>query len=509
MIRHSRLLLTALLTGLLLWAPLPFGGVTPWALASLQVLAFAALALAALAAHPAELRPVLLPAGALAGIALLGFLQSLAWPAALAALLSPGHAELSRRAAALSGAPVDVVRLSLAPAASRSAALVWAAVAAALLAGAAAGLRRSHRRWLAGAVLAGGIFQVLFGARDQFLRSRTLWGVEIPASPRLHGTFVNPNHVAVYLELGLAIAFAWGWWAARRVRDERQIERRILLLAGPCLVWLTLFIGLALSGSRGGLIAAVAGVTAQGIMAAGARRHWRWAFLGLGAAAVGLGVVVATIGLQGGGGRVVDTQAGDGSWGARVTEYGAVLKLWRRFPVTGAGLGAFRDAFPLVQPAELQGTWWHAHSDVLELLATAGIPGVLLLLAGAAGLVFRLFKVQRGQGRSEDRAGALALLGVLTGLLIHEMLDFGLTMPANAVTLAVLAGAAATASTAGALRRSVSTEADRARRDAAAADALDLEQVEPRPEGDVEGDVEAERLRRSRRQRSKRRPVHP
>jgi len=346
---------------------------------------------------------------------------------------------------------------------------------------------------------------VLFGARDQFLRSRTLWGVEIPASPRLHGTFVNPNHVAVYLELGLAIAFAWGWWAARRVRNERQIERRILLLAGPFLVWLTLFIGLALSGSRGGLLAAVAAVTAQGIMAAGARRHWGWAFLGLGAAAVGLGVVVATIGLQGGLGRIVDTQAGDGSWGARATEYGAVLELWRRFPVTGAGLGSFRDAFPLVQPASLQGTWWHAHSDLLELLATAGIPGVLLLLAGAAGLVFRLFKVQRGQGRSEDSAGALALLGVLTGLLIHEMLDFGLSMPANAVTLAVLAGAAATASTAGALRRSASAEADRARRDAAAADALDLEQVEPRPEGDVE----AERLRRSRRQRSKRRPVHP
>jgi len=505
MIRHSRLLLTALLAGLLLWAPLPFGGVTPWAVAGLQVLAFAALALAAVAASPADLRPVLLPAGALAGIALLGFLQSLVWPEGLATLLSSGHVDLYRRAAVLSGAPAAAVRLSLAPAASRSAALVWSAVAAALLAGAAAGLRRSHRRWLAGTVLAGGVFQVLFGARDQFLRSRTLWGVEIPASPRLHGTFVNPNHAAVYLEIGLAIAFAWGWWAARRVRDERQAELRILLLAGPCLVWITLFIGLALSGSRGGLLAAVAGVTAQGIMAAGARRHWRWALLGLGAAAAGLGVALATIGLQGGLGRIVETRAGDVSWGARVTEYGAVLKLWRRFPVTGAGLGAFRDAFPLVQPAELQGTWWHAHSDVLELLATAGIPGVLLLLAGAAGLVLRLFKVQRGQGRSEDRAGALALLGALTGLLVHEMLDFGLSMPANAVTLAVLAGAAATASTAGARRRSASAEEDRAWGHTAAADALDLEKVEPRPQRDVE----EERRRSSRRKRSQQRPVHP
>jgi len=168
MIRHSRLLLTVLLTGVLLWAPLPFGGVTPWAVASLQILAFLALVLAALASRPTELRPVLLPAAALAGVALLGLLQSLSWPAGLVAVLSPGHAELARGVASLPGVDGGAAHLSLAPAASRSAALVWAAMAAALLAGGAAGLRRTYRRWLAGAVLAGGIFQVLLGARNQF-----------------------------------------------------------------------------------------------------------------------------------------------------------------------------------------------------------------------------------------------------------------------------------------------------------------------------------------------------
>jgi O-antigen ligase len=172
--------------------------------------------------------------------------------------------------------------------------------------------------------------------------------------------------------------------------------------------------------------------------------------------------------------------------------------------VTGAGLGAFRDAFPLVQPAALQGTWWHAHSDVLELLATTGLPGVLLLAAGAAGLVLRLLKVQRGQGRSEDRAGALALLGALTALAIHETLDFGLTMPANAVTLAVLAGAAATASTA-AVRRRTSAEADRSRRHPAAAGAREVEDVRP----GLQGDVEPERRRRPRRKRSAQHPIQP
>jgi O-antigen ligase len=503
MIRHSGLLLTVLLTALLVWAPLPFGGVTPWAVASLEVACFLVLALAAATAGvagPAALRPAVLPAAALAAVALFALAQSLPWPSALVSLLSPQHAELQRQAASLPGIPPVASALSLAPAASRSAALLWAAAAAVLLAGTAAGRRRAHRRWLAAAVVAGGMFQVFFGAREQYRHALTLWGVEIPRSPRLHGTFVNPNHLALYLEIGLAVTFAWGWWAARRTRDERQIERRILLLAVPVLVWLILLAGLALTGSRGGLLGVIAGVTAQSVLAAGVRRRWRRAFLGLGTAAAGIALVTASLGLREGLGRFIDARAGDVSFGSRLTEYAAVVRLWRRFPWLGAGLGSFPDAFPLVQPAELQGTWWHAHSDVLELLATAGLLGVLLAVVAGAALFLRALAILRSHGRSEDRAAALAFLGVLGALAVHEMLDFGLTMPANALTVAVLAGAVLGTE----LRaRAVSAEPGLAEGHGAAADALGLEEVEARAQHQVEAH------RRARRKRSQQRSIQP
>src|SRR5436309_961039 len=102
MIRHSGLVLTALLTLILLFAPLPFGGVTAWAEATLRVAGFLALALAAVAVErPSALRPAAVPAAALAAVALLGLLQSAPLPARLAAMLSPGHARLQRQAAAL------------------------------------------------------------------------------------------------------------------------------------------------------------------------------------------------------------------------------------------------------------------------------------------------------------------------------------------------------------------------------------------------------------------------
>jgi O-antigen ligase len=479
MIRHSGLILAVGLALLLLWAPLPFGGVTPWASALLAGLCFAALALAALALEsPAALRPALIPAAALAGIALLGVLQSVPLPRGVVAALSPEHAGLQRQAAELGGeAPA---RLTLAASATRRAALAWAAVAAAFLAAAVAGQRREHRRWLFGAILAGGLFQVFFGARDWFSRATSLWGVDLHASAtRLRGTFVNPNHAAAYLELALPVAFALGWWAARRAREEPQAERRILMVAPPVILWLTLFAGLSFTGSRAGLLAAMAGVTLQGVLAARARHRWWMAPLGAAAALAGV-AVVAALGWREGLGRLLATSATDVSLGARLREYGTAVELWGRFPLIGAGLGAFRDAFPLVQPADLEGALWHPHSDYLEVLATAGLGGLALLGIGLWALTRRLGRVLREGARSEDRAAALAGLGILASLAIHETMDFGLSMPGTAVSLAVLLGAVAAA-------RTRSAQLSRAGQDPAAVEPLQLHHVEPAADRHLHG----------------------
>jgi O-antigen ligase len=512
MIRHSGAALTALLTALLLWAPLPFGGVTTWAEASLETLAFCALALAmasigAIGAidRPAEMRHVALPAAALAGVAAIGALQALPWPRAVVSLLSPAHARLYANAAALLGAgAAGAARFTVAPAVTWSATLTWGAAAACLLAAAAAGRRRYRRRWLGGAILAGALFQVFFGARAANAGETTLWGIEVPiAASRLRGTFFNPNHLAFFLEMALPVAFAWGWWALRRARAEVTLERRVLSLAPPALIWLTLFAGLAFTASRGGLMAALAGILVQGALIATVQRRWAPAVLGGAVAAAGIAAALA-LGLQAGPARMLATMPFDVSLGARRQAWSATLQLWRMFPLTGCGLGTFHDAFPLVQPASLEATWWHAHSGPLELLATTGVAGPLLMAAGLAALLARLLAVLRRGRRSEDRAAGLAALGALAAMAVHEWFDFGLTMPANALTLAILAGSAASARLASdrgaaeggarggariapaaaaagvAAARGRTRQADGAGDQGAAADAVDLQQVEPR-----------------------------
>ncbi|HEX3554452.1 MAG TPA: O-antigen ligase family protein [Thermoanaerobaculia bacterium] len=479
MIRHSGLVLTALLAFAVLLAPLPFGGVTPWAGSALRALCFLALAVAAVAAEGlSSLRPAAVPAAVLAAFALLGLLQAAPLPAGVVAALAPSHAALQRQAAELVPEQGVAPRLTLAAAASRSAALGWAAAAAACLAAAVAGGRRGQRRVLAGAVLAGALFQTFFGTREWFAHTTSLWGVElhnVATSARLRGTFVNPNHLALYLEMALPLAFAWAWWAARRARATASAERRVLLLATPVLTWLLVFACLSLTGSRAGLLAAMAAVTVQGALAAGRRRWW---LAPLGAlVALGALALVTAMGVKEGFRRLEATSAADVSLGGRLEEYRAALDLWTRFPVTGSGLGTFRDGFPLVQTASLQGSWWHPHCDFLEVLVTAGVVGAALLAVGLWAVVRQAARVLRAGSRSEDRAAGLAALGIVTSVGLHECLDFGLTMPANAATLAVLLGAMTAAKL-----RAASAQDDRAGNHLALLRADDLQDVEAGPE---------------------------
>lgn len=439
MIRHFGTPVAVALAALLLWAPMPFGSVTRWGSAVAQAVAFGVLAAAALTARGRDVRVVAAPAAALALIALIGALQARTWPEPLASAVSPRHLELREP---------GPVPLSLAPDASQRTALTWAAAAAVLVAAAVAARRPDRRRWLAAAVLGAALFEIFFGAGRWLARATEIWGVPVPGDPtRLRGTFVNPDHLATYLEIALAIAFAWGWWGLRRSRYEVVLERKLLLLGPPALVWMVLFLGLAFTGSRGGLVAAVVAVVAQGLLLARASRSRRLAPVGAVAALAGAGVVAAVFGVQQGFGRLAATSVYEVTWSSRRQVYAATWDLLQGFPWLGTGLGTFRDALALTQPDELPGTWWHAHSDWLELPATVGVLGAAIFLAGLIPLLVRLARGWASEHRrSEDRAAVLAALGALVSLAIHESIDFGLTMPACAITLAALVGAAAAAS---------------------------------------------------------------
>src|SRR5207249_1865456 len=81
---------------------------------------------------------------------------------------------------------------------------------------------------------------------------------------RLHGAFVNPNHLAGYLQIALAFAFGVIWaevltgadrTEGLRDRAER-LEKRAVPFIWRILLWGVLATGIALTRSRGGILAA-------------------------------------------------------------------------------------------------------------------------------------------------------------------------------------------------------------------------------------------------------------
>ena len=429
-------LLAGLLALLAIWLPAPFGSVHLWAHAVLRIAAAVLLGIGLLSRvrWPREIGRA---ATALAGIAVLGLLQSIPLPAGLVGVVSPRHVAGTREARTGDHGSAEVY-LSLAPEQSRGFALTWAAVAACGLAAGIVGRYRWGRRIVGGGVVVAALLQVMYGARS-WMGDGRLWGREIAGTGgRLRGTFVNPDHFAMYLEIVLPVVLVVGWWGIRRVRKE-LMELKVLIAGPPILVWLLLFVALAFSGSRAGLVAAIFAAVLQGVLIAASAKHWKPGVSGLLAAVMGL-LAVTFIGLQEGLGRWLSTSAYELTWNVRLEVYRQTLELWQRFPLLGTGLATFREAFPAVQASASPGAWWHAHNDYLELLATTGLVGAALMLVALFWVVRGLLRALREGYRTEDRCAAVAALGALAAVAIHSLFDFGLTMPANAAMLAILCG---------------------------------------------------------------------
>lgn len=464
MIRQTNLMATYGLVCLCLVicaGPLPFGSVLVRDRTLLGLLVCSAAVLALGATKDSTSRESALPGWAFVFVGGVGVVQSLPMPRGLVTLLAPRLADIWQGASVMTGESAGPMTLSIAPQVSRTVALHWMVVGLAFWASALLVRERQHRRLLALCLFGVAIFQILYGGGRMMTESQLIWGVEVPGDPsRLRGTYVNSDHLATLLLMALSMTCGWLWWALRRVFAARGgIEQRLSALGPPLLAVVVLFAGLAFTGSRAGLVAAVSALLGMAILLALHYGRWQVGVLGVG---VTMSVVasVALFGWRQGFARLLGTSAYEVGWNARLEVYRATFELCGLSPWVGTGLGTFRQAFPLVQPTSVNGLWIHAHSDMLELVVTTGQLGwpvlaVALLITGR-----RLWRVLHRGVRFEDRAAGLVGAGALMATGAHALVDFGLTMPANSVILALLVGAAYGAPSAPDARRVTAAEPD-------------------------------------------------
>ncbi|HLA76753.1 MAG TPA: O-antigen ligase family protein [Vicinamibacteria bacterium] len=275
------------------------------------------------------------------------------------------------------------------------------------------------------------------------------------------GPFVNRNHFAGYMLLVAplclsALASAYGRYS-HRVGTRPNVRRRLVAFETPegtrllyaCVPALFAIGALVATTSRGGIVAFVMGLL---LAAVGLKRR-----RGVPAWVLGLtfaGMTVLWFGLE----RLeVRFASASGDAPGRTAVWQDSLARMHGLWLTGSGFNTFAqemsrvpawtlprgatpwpdDLRPLLEsgarigsraPAGLAGLGWYreAHNDYVQVLVESGLPGLLIAIAGAVAVL--------AAARKDPW-----LLAALAGVLLHELVDFDLQIPAVATLFVVLA----------------------------------------------------------------------
>jgi O-antigen ligase len=355
-------------------------------------------------------------------------------PETLLQRLAPVNLEIYHETAemlGLYGKSTLLPRVSLAPWETAGTVLRLGAYAALLAASAHLLRTRPRRRVFAGALLVAGCLHVVVAG--------ALLALDAP----FRGAFSSETEFAHYLLVLLLVGFG-ALWAEVLVNTDRgrdaidraeQYEQRLPPLAAKALAFATIAAGLVLTGSTCSTGASVLAILVVLALGASQRRGWRRAARPAGAAAA-----------------LVFAASRVDAWPlARFTDvdiprtlrlWEASLEAWRAFPIVGAGLGAFPDAFRRIQPREIPGLVDAAPSDPAQILVNGGAIGAFLAVLGFVSLLWILLRKWKAQRHREESAMVLAGAGALLGLGLDGLLEFNLGSPVVPATLACVLGLA-------------------------------------------------------------------
>ncbi|HVB98239.1 MAG TPA: O-antigen ligase family protein [Candidatus Dormibacteraeota bacterium] len=241
------------------------------------------------------------------------------------------------------------------------------------------------------------------------------------------GPFVDRDDFAGFAELILPLGLAL------LLFDGERQERR--LLVGLFVVFPAA--ALLLSSSRAGVVCFLFELFLLGILTGMlGRRSQRWLLAGMVVAILALAVWLGVgYTVQ----RFIQGNGTEMSLISRLEMSRDTLHIFLDHPLLGTGMGTFETAYPRYQTHSVGLIVNHAHNDYVELLSDGGI------VAGIFGLAFLVILYRHGirnlrRARTPlTRSLYAGGLVACTGLLTHELVDFNLHIPSNAIIFLVIA----------------------------------------------------------------------
>ncbi len=274
-------------------------------------------------------------------------------------------------------------------------------------------------------------FAFAFFAILQWVLSPTkIYGIYEVQFAQPFGSFVNRHNFAAYMEMAIALPLGL-IFSGTVQRDKRLIYLTAIGLMG---------IALILSGSRGGLVSLLAQIVFILIVTAKTRGSGQIA-LKIGLAVLLIAVIVGGSILIGGESsltRIAETSPSNDISTNRTHIWNVTLQVIKNNLPFGAGIGAFAAAYTPYDTMNGIERVEQAHNDYLQILADAGIVGLLL-----AGLfIYGLFRTGLKNIKTENIFRRGVAIGALAGcfaILVHSLFDF--VLHTTAVTVLFLISA--------------------------------------------------------------------
>jgi O-antigen ligase len=198
-------------------------------------------------------------------------------------------------------------------------------------------------------------------------------------------------------------------------------------------------IALLLSGSRGGLVALVAEIFFLAILTTNTKSYSQFA-LKIGLAVVLIAVIIGGsifIGGESSLTRFAETAASKDITTNRTHIWSVTLDVIKNNPIFGAGIGAFTVAYAKYDTFNGMERVEQAHNDYLQVLADAGVVGLIIGLF----FLYRLFKTGRESIQTHNLFRRGVAVGALAGcfaILVHSLFDFVLHTTAISILFLLL-----------------------------------------------------------------------
>lgn len=249
------------------------------------------------------------------------------------------------------------------------------------------------------------------------------------------GLFANRNHQGVLLAMLIplvAVATAVGSFSNMNRRTVGIIAILIVVIVFPLII---------VTGSRAGLVAAGLAVLLVPLLRLHPRSREKRDRRVI-AAQAGFGLLVL-----GGLAALTVFSARDVAIGrmeragedGRYAVWGSIVDAAATYFPWGTGIGSYADVYQISEPANLLRTTFsnHAHNEWLEIVFTAGLPGILILVAGIWFLAAALLRSMRSTG-SDARLARLGLALIII-LAFGSTIDYPARTPIMAAVLIIAA----------------------------------------------------------------------